>query len=347
MFHQFQPLPQVNFPVVLAPMVGLSHIGLRYLVRFYTPRNARTFWPTEMLNSRRLPLEKMGFTEETLKDCAEDLLVPQLLGNEQTAITESIRRLEDWGAQAIDINMGCPVAKALRHNYGVALMGNSDYAAEVVAMAVRSTKKPISVKLRAGIDSNRQTLLEFILKLESAGASWVTLHPRLAHQKRRGVADWDVIRFIKSEVKIPVIGNGDVQTKEDVFSMLSTTGCQGVMVGRALTARPWLMWQVGEALGFETPSGCSGVAPQTPYEEGAEYGRSLLILLHFLSTVYPPLKLKKKFMYHVKTSHWWLQFGHTLFSELSGADDVPKLERIIRKFFSQPQAMNQKTSLRE
>jgi tRNA-dihydrouridine synthase B len=345
--HRFLPLTAVNFPVALAPMVGLSHVGLRHLVRRYMPRGARTFWPTEMLNSRKLPREPVGGTLETLQRFDEDLLVPQLLGNEQRPIAESIARLHDWGAAGIDINMGCPVAKALRHNYGVALMGNSDYAAEVVGMAVSVARGPVSVKLRAGVESNPEYLIQFINKLHCAGAAWVTLHPRLAGQKRRGRADWATITRVRQSLSIPVVGNGDVQTCEDVFAMQAQTGCAQVMVGRALVARPWLMWQVGERLGFPPPIGFVGAAPVTPLEEGREYGRSLQHLLEFLTVAFPEPVAHRRFLFHVRTSQMWLKFGHALWAGLTRQKSTGAMRGELIRFFAGPQEMTAKTQLRD
>src|SRR5665213_1694659 len=185
---------KVNFPVCLAPMVGLSHVALRLMVKRYLPEGAITPWPTEMLSSWKLPREILGETVETFRDADEYPLVPQILGNEEGPIAESVRRLVDWGAAGIDINMGCPVKKALRHNYGVALMGDPEYASEVVRMTVRNSKVPVSVKLRAGIQKDMEFLLRFTKGLEDAGAAWITLHPRVGEQKRRGAADWSQIR---------------------------------------------------------------------------------------------------------------------------------------------------------
>ena len=228
----------INFPVCLAPMVGLTHVALRLVVRDYLPLHANIPWPTEMLNSRRLPNEKVGFTPETFRAEEESFLMPQILGNEEGAILESIKRLETWGAQGIDINMGCPVQKALRHNYGVALMGDADYAAGVVKMATNSTKFPVSVKLRAaGTNGDFSYLLNFVQGLRESGAAWICLHPRTAEQKRRGSADWSQIKTLRESVDFPIVGNGDIQTAEDVYQMKEQTGCDLVMSGRGLAAR--------------------------------------------------------------------------------------------------------------
>ena len=186
----------MNFPVCLAPMVGLSHVALRLLVRKYTPEGVCTPWPTEMLSSWRLPKEDLATTDETLK-ADEFPLVPQILGNEEEPIAQSVRKLMDWGAAAIDINMGCPVSKALRHNYGVALMGDAQYAAEVVRVTVKNSRVPVSVKLRAGLQKDEEFLVRFVRGLQDAGCAWITLHPRLGEQKRRGSADWSQIGRVR------------------------------------------------------------------------------------------------------------------------------------------------------
>lgn len=336
-----------NFPVLLAPMVGLTHVATRRMIRRYLPANAETLWPTEMLNSWRLEKETLGETPETLKHSSERNLCPQILGNEEEAIRVAVQKLTDWGAVAVDINMGCPVRKALKHNYGVALMGDSDYAADVVRMTVKHAKIPISVKLRAGHQRDEDYLLRFTRGLQDAGASWITLHPRLAQEKRRGRADWSQIGFLTRNLKIPVVGNGDVQTAEDVFSLMEQTSCRAVMIGRALTARPWILWQVGHRLGLENPTGLTGVPPQTPIEEGAEYGRALLYFLDCLDEHFSEEQAIKRLKFMLRMNHVWLEFGHALWSKMTGVKSLNEARDVTLQFFSQPQKMTVKTDLRE
>jgi nifR3 family TIM-barrel protein len=337
----------VNFPVALAPMVGLSHVALRMMVRRYLPANAKTFWPTEMLSSWRLEKEQVGSTPETFRHAQENGLCPQILGNEEIPIRTAVQRLADWGAEAIDINMGCPVRKALKHNYGVALMGDADYAAKVVDMTVRNSKLPVSVKLRAGMQNDREYLLKFTKGLAEAGAAWVTLHPRVAADKRRGRADWSQIQFLQNELPIPVIGNGDVQTVDDVFAMLEQTDCSGVMVGRALTARPWLLWQVGKKMGFENPPGFEGEPPTTPLEEGAEYGRALNHFTETLREYFSEEDGMKRLKFFVRVSMVWLEFGQTLWANIAACKTYDEALAAAERFFSMPQRMTGKTQLRE
>jgi tRNA-dihydrouridine synthase len=346
----------MNFPLTLAPMVGLSHIALRLLVRRYLPAGAVTLWPTEMLSSWRLPKEDLGATPETLL-ADEWPLVPQILGNEEEPIRESVTKLAAWGAEGIDINMGCPVKKALKHNYGVALMGDAAYAAEVVRVTVRHSPVPVSVKLRAGLQNDRKFLLDFCSGLEQAGAAWITLHPRLGAMKRRGAADWSQIALVRENLRIPVVGNGDVQCVDDVIQMLETTGCDAVMAGRALAARPWMMWQLGERWGWPPPKfiseGETGSgdpirrAPQTAEEEGAEFGRALFFLTDTLETYFDFENGIRRLKFHLRMTSGWLEFGHFLGAQISRAKSYDDVRATLSEFFSRPQSMVLRTHLRE
>ncbi len=339
----------INFPVCLAPMVGLSHVALRMVLREYLPLGAQIPWPTEMLNSRRLPYEKVGLTPETLREDSENYLVPQILGNEEKPIAESIHRLEAWGAQAIDINMGCPVQKALRHNYGVALMGDPEYAADVVRMATSSTRLPVSVKLRAvGSDGDFPSLLNFVEGLRDAGASWICLHPRTAEQKRRGSADWSQIKELRNSVDFPVIGNGDVQTAQDAYEMIRQTDCDLVMSGRGLAARPWMLWQVGEDMNLSMPEALAQrKAPRTAEEEGAEYGRCLMRLIDLCEQYFGPDLGLRKVRFYIRMTSCWLVFGQALISISTKSKNLAELRQGVQTFFRTPQEMVGWTQLRQ
>lgn len=269
---------------------------------------------------------------------AENGLCPQLLGNEEPYIRDSVKLLEDWGAKAVDINMGCPVRKALRHNYGVALMGDPQYAAEIVSMAVRHSTVPISVKLRAGFQRNEEFLVNFAKGLELAGAAWITLHPRTAEQGRRGNSDWTQIRLLKDELSIPVIGNGDLQTLDDIDRMLNETNCDRVMMGRALLAKPWMI-----AHGFKRFYGDQWqeedevYLPNSSEEEGAFYGRFLSRVLQLSKEYYEEVDGLKKLRFLAYHSCVWLEFGHGLYAKIKNAVSYQEVENILEYFFSHPQ----------
>ncbi len=349
-------LNELNYPLCLAPMVGLTHVALRRLINDYLPKNASTHWPTEMLNSRRVPGENLNMTPETMRRPEEKYLVPQILGNEEIPIEKSVLRLvNEWGASGIDINMGCPVQKALKHNYGVSLMGDVDYAARVVEITKKHSSVPVSVKLRAvGSEKSVPELVRFVQKLADAGADWITLHPRTAEQKRKGNADWSQIAELKKQVTIPIIGNGDIQTFQDVIKMLNETGADKAMAGRALAARPWMMWQLGESLNFESPVGFENrKAPQTPAEEGREYGLCLLKFIDYCeesfmlqANVSESLTMRK-IQFYIRTTHVWLEFGHALMAKASRCQTLVEMRLACSEFFAQEQNMNLRTELRQ
>ena len=181
---------RIDFPFLVAPMVGLSHVAFRELIRVYTPPSIDALIFTEMLSSRRLPSARLERAENLFVAENESYLVPQLLGNEERLIAPSIEKLLELRPWGIDINMGCPKNKTLSHNWGVLLLGDKNYAAEVVRVTKKNSPVPVSVKLRAGmgdkIDLNY--LDEFTAALEEAGVDWMTIHCRPRKQKHPGLS---------------------------------------------------------------------------------------------------------------------------------------------------------------
>lgn len=332
-----------NFPICLAPMVGLTHVAMRVWLKAFVPEGLKTIWPTEMLNSKKIPHERLGHTAETLRSDLDIDLVPQILGNEDDPIQKTVEKLCEWGVVGIDINMGCPVKKALRHNYGVALMGDAKYAQRVVETTVKHSTVPVSVKLRAGHQNDKKYLLNFMQGLEEAGASWLTLHPRVAEAKRRGRADWEQIRWVREQLEIPIIGNGDIQCYEDVLAMLTQTQCDMVMIGRALTAKPWILTQIGDYLGYQVDK---SKIPTDPVSEGKLLGESLLILLEIYKQYFDEKLGVRRFKFHIKNAHPWLLFGHQLFSITSKAKTYTEILHGLESFFSKDQPMQKYTDLR-
>lgn len=337
---------RVDFPVFPAPMVGLSHTALRQTVASYLPSGARTVAFTEMLSSRRLPTERIGDRPETAFVANEPPLVPQLLANEERFIAASLGKLAVMRPAGIDINMGCPVSKALKHNWGVALMGDPRYAEEVVRTTVRHSTVPVSVKLRTGIADDPAYLVDFALMLEDAGASWITLHPRIASQQRRGRARWEYVGRVREAVSIPVVGNGDVQTAGDAIEMLRETGCDGVMIGRASAARPWIFWQIGEALGRPAPAGRDGEEPpRDPWAEGAEFARSLRTFVAAARESFAPDDAAKRLRFYAHWGSRWLDFGHELWRRIVSTRSLDEALAVGDAFFSVPQRMAARTTL--
>jgi nifR3 family TIM-barrel protein len=327
-------------------MAGLSHVAFRQLVRSYLPDGANSLLFTEMLSTRLLPLEDVGRTPQTRTSPEENDLVPQLLGNDAKLIECSVEKLKFIRPTGIDINMGCPVSKVLKHNWGVGLMGDIRYAEQVVQSTRRTTDLPLSVKMRTGLSDDPVYLVEFVQMLEEAGADWVTLHPRIQAQHRRGRANWTYIRRVREAVRMPVIGNGDVQEHDDILRMQLETGCDGVMVARAATARPWIFWQVGETLGWPPPPGREGErAPRTPEEEGREYQRALARFCEGLELHFSPAEQMPRLKLFLAWGNKWVFFGHYLWKQVNRCSNLQAARAVINDFFSTPKTLLPRTNL--
>jgi len=327
-------------------MAGLSPVAFRQVVRSYLPARASTLLFTEMLSTRLLPFEEVGQTPQTRIAVGEDNLISQLLGNDEKLIDCSLKKLQVIAPAGIDINMGCPVRKVLKHNWGVGLMGDIRYAEQVVRGTRSVTHLPLSVKMRTGLNDDPVYLVEFAKMLEESGADWITLHPRIQSQHRKGRANWEYIGRVRTAVRMPVVGNGDIQESEDILRMQRETGCDGVMVARVSTARPWIFWQVGETLGLPPPPGREGErAPRTPEEEGLEYYRALILFCDQLESNFAPVEQMPRLKLFLAWGNKWVFFGHYLWKQVNRCPDLVRAREVINDFFSTPKVLLPRTSL--
>ncbi len=184
----------------------------------------------------------------------------QLFGSDADIISRMAQEIEELPFQILDINMGCPVPKVVKNGEGSALMNQPKLVYEIVSKTVRAIRKPVTVKIRKGFDDTRVNAVEIARIAEQAGAAAVAVHGRTREQYYSGKADWDIIRQVKEAVSIPVIGNGDVFSKESALSMRRETGCDGVMIARGAQGNPWIF---SELLAYEQ----TGVLPKRPEPE--------------------------------------------------------------------------------
>lgn len=327
----------ISFPFMVAPMVGLTNVAFRELIRFYTPSTVEPLTFTEMLSTRRLPDEKLSSTNELKIAQGEKNFIPQLLGNEEKYIAPSVQKLLEVDPWGFDINMGCPVSRTLRHNWGVRLMGDADYAARVVEFTKNQSSKPLSVKLRGGVGENESLdyLLTFTAALEQAGADWITIHPRPRAQQHKGNANWNLVKYVSHARKIPVVANGDIQTAEDALMVLSEYAADGAMIARAATARPWIMWQIAQKLGISEPprGSLSRSCPWTSEEEGREYIFACLKLIEYMCHYFKNEDyILEKFRFFAATGSRWYQFGHAFWKLTTKAKTVGELTKMIQEF---------------
>src|SRR5881409_3479356 len=167
-------------------------------------------------------------------------LAMQLLGEDPDVLAEAARRLEAAGADGIDLNMGCPVAKIVAKGQGAALMRDPLGAAVIVRTMRKAISVRFTVKIRGGWDERSVNAVEIARIAEGEGADAITVHPRTRSQQYTGVAPWEIIASVVDAVAIPVVGNGDVRSRADAAAMVAATGCAAVMIGRGALGAPWI-----------------------------------------------------------------------------------------------------------
>jgi nifR3 family TIM-barrel protein len=253
---------ELDVPVVLAPMAGITNTAFRRLCREY----GAGLYVSEMITSRAL-VERTPTSLRLIKHHeSETPRSIQLYGVEPTTISEAIRFLVDEDrADHIDLNFGCPVPKVTRKGGGAALPWKRSLFRDIVESAVKAAGDiPVTIKMRKGIDDDHLTFLEAGKAAEGAGVASIALHARTASQFYSGHADWDAIGELKSKISgVPVLGNGDIWSAEDALAMVAQSECDGVVVGRGCLGRPWLFGDLQAAFkgdGLRIQPGLGAVA---------------------------------------------------------------------------------------
>jgi len=244
---------------ILAPMAGVTDLPFRLLCK----EQGAGLLCMEMVSAKALQYQNRN-TKALLQIHADEQPVSlQLFGSDPYVISEMAKEIEELPFAILDINMGCPVPKIVKNGEGSALMKQPKLVHEIVSKLVKSIQKPVTVKIRKGFDEDQVNAVEIAKIIEDAGAAAVAVHGRTREQYYSGVADWSIIRKVKEAVSIPVIGNGDVTSAASAKKMQRETGCDGIMIGRAVRGNPWIFKEL--ILGEEEMQ-----APPIPVEERKE-----------------------------------------------------------------------------
>ena len=237
--------------LVLAPMAGVTDLPFRLLCR----EQGAGLLCMEMVSAKALSYHNKN-TENLLRiDPRENPVSLQLFGSDPDIISEMAKEIEERPFDILDINMGCPVPKVVNNGEGSALLKEPGLVREIVQKTVKAIRKPVTVKIRRGFDENHINAVEIAKIVEDAGAAAIAVHGRTREQYYSGKADWDIIRRVKEAVSIPVIGNGDVDSPKAAKRLLEETGCDGIMIGRAVQGNPWIFREIEEYLETGTEIG--------------------------------------------------------------------------------------------
>ena len=246
---------ELDTPVALAPMAGISDLPYRVICRKF----GCGLTVSEMVSAKGL-LYKNEKTFAMLQiDEAERPTAIQLFGSVPEELAEAAKIVEAQGADIIDFNMGCPVPKVVNNGEGSALMKVPELAGKILEAMVKAVRVPVTVKFRAGWDEEHRNAVEIAKIAEASGVAAVAVHGRTRNQFYMGKADWEIIRRVKEAVRIPVFGNGDVFTAGDGLRMFKETNCDGLMLARGAYGNPWLFTQLRAALaGKDIPAVTAG-----------------------------------------------------------------------------------------
>ena len=221
---------------VLAPMAGVTDLAFRRLCK----EQGAGLLCMEMISAKAISYKNKNTRALMEIDPVEHPISMQLFGSEPELMAEVAKEIEEEPFDILDINMGCPVPKVVNNGEGSALLKNPDLIVKIVKSISSAIQKPLTVKVRIGFENEPVDIVEIAKRVEDAGAAAIAVHGRTRQQYYSGIADWETIARVKEAVSIPVIGNGDVDSPKKAEKLVRETGCDGVMIGRAVRGNPWI-----------------------------------------------------------------------------------------------------------
>lgn len=311
---------ELDSPVVLAPMAGYTDFPMRRLAKNFSA--GLVF--SEMLSGegtrRRNPktFQLAEFSSE------ERPIILQYFAVDPQMAADVAKVLEELEPDGLDLNFGCPSKKIIQHSAGAALLKDLPLMGKIIEAAVKATRLPVSVKMRAGWDSQSVNVVEAAHIAAESGASWVTIHARTRSEFYAGQAHWEWIAEVKQKISIPVIGNGDIKKAEDALGMRNLTGCDAVMIGRGAVGNPFIFREANALLSGKEP-----LPPPTPDERL----QAMRQQLEWMIELYGEERAVRRFRKHAIGYLRGLPFSAAIKAQVVRLPTAEQVLKILKKYF--------------
>lgn len=308
--------------LILGPMAGVTDLPFRLLCA----EQGAGLVCMEMVSAKGILYQNKNTEALLTIDEKEHPVSLQFFGADPDIMSEMAKKIEDRPFDILDINMGCPVPKVVNNGEGSALMKNPVLAGKIIEKVAGAIQKPVTVKIRKGFDEEHLNAVELAHVAQESGAAAVAVHGRTREQYYAGSADWDIIRQVKEAVSIPVIGNGDLNTAQDIQKMKEQTNCDGFMIARGAQGNPWIFSQILHVL----KTGEEAKMPTT--DAVAE-----MVLRHArmqleLKGIYTGIREMRK---HAAWYTSGYKHASKLRNELNGVETYEQLEKLMERFAKQ------------
>ena len=318
---------ELNGQVILAPMAGICNSAYRKICK----EMGASLVCAEMVSDKGMIYNSKKTKDMLYFEECERPISQQIFGSDKSTFVRAAKMVyEIMKPDIIDINMGCPVPKvAVRSQAGSALLKNPELIYEIVSNVVSSVPIPVTVKIRSGWDSNSINAVEIAKICEKAGASAITVHPRTRSQLYSGKADLDIIKKVKENVSIPVIGNGDIVSIETAKHMLEYTKCDAIMIGRGALGNPWLIKEIDNYLK-------KGIIISKPtYEERIKMCyKHLDYLLKIKNEKISILEMRSHIAWYIKGMPYHKEIKNLIFKANTKEEITEILDNYLKKLYN-------------
>ncbi len=305
-------------PFFLAPMAGVTDFPMRKICK----KMGASLVYSEMISAKGLYYSEKNTEPLLLTAKEESPIAYQIFGSDPFFMGYAAKKLEGRDNIIIDINIGCPVPKVVKNGEGCALMQNPKLVFDIVREIKKNTHKIVTAKIRLGMNDASQNYEEVASALEEAGVSAIAIHARTRKQYYSGDADWDAIRRLVLKTKVPIIGNGDVDSYESAKRMIDETGCAFVMIGRAALGNPWIFKELRD--GYLNNESISQTVSM--------HDRIEIILLHLdeLRTVKGDYKAVREMRKHIGWYTKGIKGSANFRKDINSITDIDKLRKVIQ-----------------